>query len=629
MPGILGLVGEKNKSELKSKVSKGLKKLLRRPNHHSKSCSVESFAVGVALRHSNLEGGDLWESPKKDLIIAVDGEIYAGPRPKKSNFGEITHPTHKCAAYIGALFKEYGTKWVQMVQGAFSVVIYDLKKGKIWLFVDRYGLRPLYYSKKNKYFVFGSSMAAITTALSEKKWELNFDAVTDFFTFEHVLGEKSFVLGLELLPNAGIACYDLNNKNLKISTYWSFEEIRPASISFNSAVKNACRLFKNVIDEQISKTGRHGIYLTSGLDSRTIAGYLKKRIKTFPTFTYGIKGCRDMVWGKALAKRVGSKHLSFPLDNGSWVFDYSNEFVSSTESFVNCFHSHGISTFEKARKFMDVHLSGIGGGSFAGGDTTSHEVVMVGSYDECLEKMYKYYRFHLGNVFRSSLEQDNLFKSPLKNKLKKRAESSFVKEFQKYRKLRPDMISDAFTLNNRYKKLFSYLISNERNYFENRCPFMDYRFLDFIFSVPASLRLHRRLQIGMISHSLPQLKWVPWQFSGSPITNKKWLEFGFKGGRKVFEKLLTTINPHYKAPSEPGRNYPKWLFKYGINWAENIMCSDQLKKRGILNESYLLELIERVPSTIKKQPYQEQRNLTYRIGAAVTFELMCRQIFDK
>lgn len=630
MPGMLGIVAREPDKVLKNRVSRGIKKLVRKPWHYQKPYINSPLGVAVALRKSCLEGSDLWISPKNDLVVAVDGELYGGPKPKEKAVKPIRQPTSRCGAYIGSLYRELGAKWVEKVRGAFSVAIWDSKKKEIWLFVDRYGLRPLYYSQKGKGFLFGSSMAAFTAAWPEIFWKINLDAVADFFTFEHVLGEKSFIIGVELVPNAGFVQYKLANRGITKGIYWSLNQIRPhKKISFDNAARKACRLFDRAIAEQASPNEHPGVYLTSGLDSRTIVGFLKRYRQDFTTYTYGIRGCRDVVWGKALARCIGSKHRTFLLDNGSWVFRYAPEFVAASESFVNCFHSHGINTYQTAKNKIDVHLSGIGGGSFAGGDTTSIEALRAGTFCERSEEMYKNYRFVLSHVYQTPLEQDYLFKPEFRASLRGRGEVSFLREFEKYKKLRTDVVGDAFTLNNRYKKAFAYLITVERNYFENRTPFMDYQFLDFIFSLPTSLRLHRQLQLGMLDYALPKLTLVPWQETTLLPTRREWLQRSHRWGRRIGLRVLRAFQPQYSLPSEPGRNYPQWLCKHGLGWAQEIINSNSLAKRGIFEKTYLKELLGRIPLTIKKQDYKQQRSLTYRIGAAITFELMCRRVFDR
>jgi len=224
------------------------------------------------------------------------------------------------------------------------------------------------------------------------------------------------------------------------------------------------------------------------------------------------------------------------------------------------------------------------------------------------------------------LERMHLFQPEAWAEVRGRAEESFGSEFQRYAHLRPDIIGDAFTLSNRYKKMFVYMAAAERDFFENRLPFMDYRFLDFVFSIPTALRLKRKLQLGMLDRALPSLTWVPWQLTATLPTlhngRKKLYGFMARLGRHALQKVM----PEYRAAFEPGRNYPLWLRQDGLPWVRTILDSKAVRERGIMSRNYLSDLLARAERSARLS-YQEQRNLTYRIGAAVSFELMCRRVF--
>ncbi|MFH1998881.1 MAG: asparagine synthase-related protein [Planctomycetota bacterium] len=626
MPGIIGLITYESDDVIRKRLNQGGQRLLRQPWHNTKSFVCPPFGIASIQLESRLTGGDLWSAEDESLTVAIDGELYFAPTATSSSGKElsINRPTSRCAEHIGALYCRLGKNWVREVRGAFAVTLFDRSKGELWLFSDRYGFRPLAYAKTGTTFIFGSTMASITAAQPEASWSLDWDAIADWFTFEHILGEKTFIEQIKLLPNAGAICFNVETKDFVVHSYWSMDSIPfQPEITFDEAVEEACRLFEKAIDEQAAGDDRLGVYLTSGLDSRTVAGYLWRRNKKFSSFTYGATGCRDMVWGEALARLLGSQHYSYPLDDGAWIPKYSTEFHAATESFANCYQaSHGVSHYAQTHDLIDVHLNGYGGGSFAGGDTTSISELAAKTDEERIEELYKTYTDQLGNVFRYPIERYYLFTPKVRKKLEGRAEASMEAEVRRVIHLRPDIIGDAFTLNNRYKKLFPYLMALERDYFEERSPFMDYALNDFLFSIPTEIRLHRRLQLGMLDHSLQELTDVPWQVTTKPPTLDQRRLKSFE--RKA--KYSRWFNKQTE-PFEPGRNYALWLRQDGLEWARTILDSRRTEKHGVMNRKYLGNLVDRATRS-EKLNYPEQRNLAFRIGAAISFELMCRLVLD-
>lgn len=652
MPGIIGLITRRTEDIIRQRLERGCGRLLRQPWLKAKTRVCSPMGMASVQLEGKLEGGDIWMAEDESLCVAIDGELYFAPAAAwdsdKTTSGKsvsgitdkatsgisgetisgkvhsIEKPTCNCAAHIGALFREHGKDWVKQVRGAFAVSIFDRNKGDLWLFSDRYGFRPLAYAQLDDTFLFGSSMAAITAAWPEGSWSLDWGAVADWFTFEHVLGEKTFIDSIKLLPNAGVLHYSFETKKVDVRSYWSMDAIPfLEGIGFDEAVEESCRLFGKAIDEQVSGDERIGVYLTSGLDSRTVGGYLAKRGMPFSSFTYGATGCRDMVWGEALAALLKADHHNYPLDDGAWIPEYSDVFHAATESFANCYQaSHGVSQYAETRAHIDVHLNGYGGGSFAGGDTTTVSALAAKTDEERIEMLYREYTDYLGCVFRYPIERYYLFQPEARKEIEGRAEAAIGAEVRRVSHLRADIIGDAFTLNNRYKKLFPYLIALERDYFEERSPFMDYALIDFLFSLPTEIRLNRRLQLGMLDHALPELSEVPWQVTAKPPTldQRKLKAFDRKA------KYSRWFNKQAE-PFEPGRNYAFWLRANGLGWAREVLDSPRTHDRGVMSRSYLVDLVDRAARS-ETMPYPEQRNLAFRIGAAISFELMCRLVLD-
>jgi asparagine synthase (glutamine-hydrolysing) len=58
-------------------------------------------------------------------------------------------------------FVEWGEGCLKMFEGDFALAIWDIKKRKLFLARDRFGVKPLYFSKLKETFRFGSTLQAI------------------------------------------------------------------------------------------------------------------------------------------------------------------------------------------------------------------------------------------------------------------------------------------------------------------------------------------------------------------------------------------------------------------------------------------------------------------------------------
>ena len=74
---------------------------------------------------------------------------------------------------ILSLYEILNVKFVEKLNGQFSIYIYDKKKKKLLLFRDRFGIRPIYYSlNKSSSFIFSSEIKSILS-VSDMNHSLN------------------------------------------------------------------------------------------------------------------------------------------------------------------------------------------------------------------------------------------------------------------------------------------------------------------------------------------------------------------------------------------------------------------------------------------------------------------------
>jgi len=116
------------------------------------------------------EDGTLW--------LTYNGEVY--------NFKEIKKELEKKGyrfrgnsdtEVVLKSFQEWGINCVDKFRGMFSFAVWDQKKEKLYLFRDRFGVKPLfYYFDKNK-FLFASELKAICSWHRFKK-EIDFNALS-------------------------------------------------------------------------------------------------------------------------------------------------------------------------------------------------------------------------------------------------------------------------------------------------------------------------------------------------------------------------------------------------------------------------------------------------------------------
>ena len=171
----------------------------------------------------------------------------------------------------------------------FAISIWDKRKGTI-LARDRYGIKPLYYSIIDSFFLFGSEAKSIFFNENFKK-KINYSSIYEYFTFQNLLSNNTFFKNISLLPQGSIGKFNLKNHNLDIKRYWDFDFCKNINEykkhSYKDRIENLSFLFENSVKRQLIGDVEVGSYLSGGVDSSSITYVASKNTKNLKTFTCG------------------------------------------------------------------------------------------------------------------------------------------------------------------------------------------------------------------------------------------------------------------------------------------------------------------------------------------------------
>jgi len=113
----------------------------------------------------------------------------------------------------------------------FAFAIWDKIRQELFLARDRYGIKPLYYTFIGNYFLFASEQKAIITHPVVNR-ELDLEALLEYFTFQNIFTDKTFLKGIKLFPAGCWAKVPLgllisDSSALKVIRYWDFDFCEP------------------------------------------------------------------------------------------------------------------------------------------------------------------------------------------------------------------------------------------------------------------------------------------------------------------------------------------------------------------------------------------------------------------
>ncbi len=137
----------------------------------------------------------------KRFWIAYNGELYNYKelRAELEALGHRFQSTSDTEVLLHA-YMQWGTDALPRLNAAYACAIYDRERGELLLARDRYGKRPLFYTKVGETLVFASEMKSFL-AFPGVRFELDEAQLASIFTVWTPLPDQSGFVGIEQVPN--------------------------------------------------------------------------------------------------------------------------------------------------------------------------------------------------------------------------------------------------------------------------------------------------------------------------------------------------------------------------------------------------------------------------------------------
>jgi len=506
MCAIFGIIGEYNPAQARKSIA-----LLshRGPDYCGIYEEKNLFIAHNRLSIVDLSQGASQPMLREGVVLSFNGEIYNFKALKKSL--DIDFETQSDTEVIIRAYQKWGLGFVDHLEGMFAISIYD--KGKLYLFRDRLGKKPLYYMRTEKLFVFASEIKAILPFLKNKT--LNKDALHAYLSFLAPTPPHTFYKGIEKLESGHFAVYKEGQFEVK-----AYYDLLPQKINI-STEEEALSCIKESLQESIEKRLMGDVevasLLSGGVDSSLIAAMSAQMGTKLKTFSLGYEGYQqydERKYAKEVARHIGVQNIDIELNKKTFLENLDGAMYALDEPINDPAAVPLYTLFARIKEEgIKVVLSGEGADELFLGYRPYFEYLDIEKAGELGHKNWlkKYFRsnfsmnkewewykrvFDSEVLFRTSGEK---FTDLQKNLLmKQNVKDGFsMKYLQKYRDR-----YEAFG-NNDESQWYSYidLKQFQAEHFltkldrvsmahgiEGRTPFLDHKLVEKVFSIEPSLR---------------------------------------------------------------------------------------------------------------------------------------------
>jgi asparagine synthase (glutamine-hydrolysing) len=332
-----------------------------------------SGPLGLGFRRLSiidLGGGRQPMSDTEESVwIVFNGEIYNFPelRRQLESFGHVFR-TNSDTEVIVHGYKQWGQDVLTHLNGMFGLAIWDVKRKRLTLARDPFGIKLIYYKIESGRLYFGSEIRAVTAGTNGKS-RVDPTALYFFLRYRYTPSPRTMLEDVQrLAPGTILTCED---GTYNVRRWYRY---RPIPFSPMKSVKEAeeelAELYKRAIKRHLLSDVPVGLLLSGGVDSGLLLALMNLDGDSWRTYTAGYgPGFADdeLTDAEETAALFSSQHASV-LINRSTFEEALPKIVSSLEEPVAS--SSIVPMYmvcERARQDVKVVLMGQGADELFGG----------------------------------------------------------------------------------------------------------------------------------------------------------------------------------------------------------------------------------------------------------------------
>jgi asparagine synthase (glutamine-hydrolysing) len=315
MSGICGFIGAEDQSILKDMFNQMYPSADAFIPFSNKNVCFCGNSLNISKRVAD---NNIISNEDESIFLAFDGEIY--------NFLELKHElvasghTFKSDCQhevLLHLFEEMGRDSVSKLNGIFSAALWDENRKELFLFIDKLGIKQLFYTTCDNVFLFGSSIKSLAQYPKLKR-ELDEITLNHLLTLEFTPTDRTLMKGIFRIKPAHMLVY--SQGKIKVSEYWDFP-INVSNKNEDFYAKTLRRLLEESIGKRIVDSQSIGALLSGGMDSSAVVALLRnatdKPIKTFSVYLGEESSAvaPDWKYARLVAEHTGTNHYEMVLDD--------------------------------------------------------------------------------------------------------------------------------------------------------------------------------------------------------------------------------------------------------------------------------------------------------------------------
>ena len=354
--------------------------------------------AGIGLGHRRLAIVDLstggaqpMHSADSRYVISYNGEVYNFQelRAELSARGHAFRSTSDTEVMLAACVEWGPEQAVERFIGMFAFALFDRQTQTLRLVRDRLGIKPFYWTVTDGVLVFGSELRALMAYPAFRK-DVDHEAIAAVLRYSYVPAPATVFRGTFKLPPGSILTAQ-RGRDPVVTPYWKLANViarrKDDHLDFPQAIEILDSLLRDSVRRRMIADVPLGAFLSGGTDSSAVVAAMQASSnRPARTFTVGFRDAAydEATYARKVARHLGTEHTEITIEPNvalNLVAEVPNWF---DEPFADSSQLPTYLVSQVTRQHVTVALSGDGGDELFGGYPKYAWLDRVWRYAECL-----------------------------------------------------------------------------------------------------------------------------------------------------------------------------------------------------------------------------------------------------
>lgn len=374
----------------------------------------EGLSLGLVHRRlSIIDLSDAAHQPMTDERtgnwIVYNGEVYNHQEIRRE-LQQVGYVFRSCSdtEVILKAYAHYGIECLDRLRGMFAFAIWDPRNQRLFLAVDRFGIKPLYVYEADGLFAFSSELRTLLkSGLIRSQVEPL--AVESYLAYGAVQAPLTMVKDVYAMLPAQHMVYSVQNRSAKRSTYW-----RPTRLTTEerseppqSVLDHMREILTDSVTQHLVSDVPVGLFLSGGIDSSAIVALAnRQRDGALQSFSVNVSDERfsEQKYSDLVAKRYCRHHTRISIREDDLAEILPGALEAMDQPTVDGINVYTISRAVR-QAGIKVVLSGQGGDEVFGGYPSFREVPRILAVQSALGYLPRGLKSGMGDLIDIVLRQ--------------------------------------------------------------------------------------------------------------------------------------------------------------------------------------------------------------------------------